>query len=330
LTSAGRYCWYSVFTPDTTTAAAGVSSANDNGSGRTVTGTTDSNPECFTVSPVTPSVTTTAGTGPVDFGNAITDTATLSTVAKEPGSNGGNSTYPTINATNGAFAGTITFTLYGPSNSGCGSQTSGGTGTNPYPSFNVTGYTTYGPASYTPAAPGVYHWKATYANASAVNNTLPYTDNSACDQTREDVTVRQIPTEVKTKQGWYPQDTATVTSTVGNLASGGTVDFYLFDNAGCTGTAKYAERVSVTGGSASQEVSTHNYPGATASAPSGTWQSYKVSTGYDDPADSTVGPLYWKVVYTPAGSDTSHLGSTSDCIENHTITYSNDAGPSAG
>ena len=343
LTSAGRYCWYSVFTPDTQTAAAGVASATDDGSGRTVTGKSDSNPECFTVSPVTPTVTTTAGSGPVDFGNQISDTATLSTVAKEPGSNGANTTYPTINATNGAFAGTITFTLYGPSSSGCGTQTANSTVStdkNPSDSINVTGYVTYGPVYYTPGAPGVYHWKATYANASAINNSgLPYTDNSSCTETAENVTVRQIPTDLRTAQSWFPNDRAVIKSSVSgdNVQSGGTVDFLLYNDDSCgggTGTLKYNERITLAAGDISggvATVSTHNYQGATgfSNVPTkAAWAVYKIDTAVSDAAGTTV-TYSWKVIYTPATSDTAHLGRQSSCtvaggIEKFSTTYTND------
>src|SRR5262249_5416858 len=86
LTSAGKYCWYVTFTADQPSHDAGVPDGNDH------TGTPPADPasECFTVSPVTPSLPTTAGAGPVNFGSAVTDSAALSGAAKEPGSNGSN------------------------------------------------------------------------------------------------------------------------------------------------------------------------------------------------------------------------------------------------
>ena len=74
--------------------------------------------------------------------------------------------------------------------------------------------------------------------------------------TSEDVVVRQIPTHIKTKQSWYPNDTATITSTIGNLAAGGTVAFNLYATDDCSGAALFSREHDVTGGNNSAEVST--------------------------------------------------------------------------
>ena len=221
LTSAGRYCWYGVFTPDANSLSAGVKSATDDGSGTTP------NPECFNVSPVTPSLPTTAGASPINLGQTATDQATLSGAATEPGTNGGNSSYSSINATNGAFAGAITFKLLGP---GDCSTVATGTGTNPSSPQSVTGNTTYN-ASFTPNHTGTFHWVATYngpgANNTAVNNVLPQTYNGGCTDTAEDVVVRQLPTTTVTT----PSDSSGV-ALVGPVALGTT----LFDKAVVTGS----------------------------------------------------------------------------------------------
>src|SRR6185503_19808746 len=111
---------------------------------------------------------------------------------------------------------------------------------------------------------------------SATNpNTLGATHNSTCLDTDEDVVVRQIPTEIKTKQDWMPNDTATISSTIGNLVAGGSVQFSLYPNATCTGTASFTQTVAVPGGAATAEVSTtNNVP-------------FKILTGYNDPAGSS-------------------------------------------
>ena len=263
--------------------------------------------------------------GAVDFGNAVTDIASLTGLAKEPGSNGGNATYTSINATNGAYAGTITFTLFGPSDTVCGSQTSGGTGTNPQSVAVDTsvGNKEYGPVSYTPASPGKYHWKATIDKApnppGSANNILPVNDNANCTQSREDVVVRQIPTDVKSKQSWYPNDTATITSTAAGdlLAAGGTVEFTLYATGTCTGTVLYKETKTnaIPAGLHSKELSTSN-PGG---GDTGT-TSYQETSAYGDGANSSIGPRSWKVVYTPP--DSAHLGSSSTCTTGHTESHS--------
>ena len=70
--------------------------------------------------------------------------------------------------------------------------------------------------------------------------------------------VRQIPTAIKTKQSWIPNDTATITVDIGNLVAGGSVAFTSTTNATCTGSAVYAQTVAVPGGGPSAEVSTTN------------------------------------------------------------------------
>jgi len=271
--------------------------------------------------------------GTVDFGNPVTDIASLTGLAKEPGSNGGNATYPSINATNGAYAGTITFELFGPSDSGCGTEITASKQS--VLVDTIVGNKEYGPVSYTPGSPGKYHWKATIDNTptppnppASINNVLPVTDNASCDQSREDVVVRQIPTDVKTKQSWYPNDTATITSTAAGdlLAAGGTVEFTLYDTGTCTGNVLYKEtktNVVPAGGLHSKEVSTSN-PGG---GDTGT-ASYQETTAYTDGANSSIGPRSWKVVYTPP--DSAHLGSSSICTtghtESHSYTYQNDPG----
>lgn len=347
LTSAGRYCWFSSFTPDAATAAKGVTGDTDDGSGTTP------NPECFTVNPVTPTLDTDAGAvgtsdPPVDFGQAVTDTATLSGAAREPGTNGPNSTYPSIYLTgtgNGAFVGTIGFTLKGldsPTATPPVCATTNAvalTGTNPtsFPiTRDVTGNTTY-TASFTPDRPGVYHWVATYSHtATTVNNNLPVSHNTGCTDSDENVTVRQIPTDIRTNQSWFPNDTARIASSVAgdSILAGGTVDFLLYDSLTCTGTVRYSERITIAAGDLSSgvaTVSTKNYPGGGGTAVPGqtAWAAFRISTNLTDAAGTAVN-YSWKVVYTPATSDTVHLGRQSACstspasIEKFTITYTND------
>jgi hypothetical protein len=327
LTSAGRYCWFAEFTPDAETAGNGVDGDSDGGTAGAA------NTECFTVGPATPTLDTLAGTSPVDLGQAVTDTATLSGAAKEPGnngaSNGGDADWPSINATNGVFVGTIGFTLKGPDTTGppfvCSTTNAtafaGETQTFPI-SVTVTGNGTTSQVSFKPGAPGPYHWVAVYSHTAAtVNNSgLPVTHNANCADGDEAVTVRQIPTEIRTKQNWIPNDTAEIKATIGNLAAGGTVVFSLYDTATCTGSVLYTETKTLAGGSPTEEVFTTN---------TGTGAgSLRITSAYTDGAGSTKGKYSWKVVYTPAAADTAHTGKQSACdAENFTITYKNDAGP---
>ena len=313
VTSAGRYCWRGFFDSSTT----GVPDDTDSSEG-----------ECFVVSPVTPQLNTiavlNADGDPIPaghkfpFGQSVFDTATLSGAAKEPGTNGGNATYPSIGATNGEYAGSIQFTLKGPDGGtpACSVTNATGTGTNPQ-SVSVdstTGNKLYGPVGYQPGSPGSYHWVAVYTNTDSVNNSSPVTHNADCSDADEAVTVEQIPTNIKTRQSWYPNDTATVSAASGNLVAGGNVAFSLYGNATCTGDAAFTQTVAVPGGSPSAEVSTNN-------------TTFNITTLYTASANSTV-TYSWKAVYTPAATDTAHSGKQSACdAERFTITYTNDNGP---
>ena len=154
------------------------------------------------------------------------------------------------------------------------------------------------------------------------------------------MTVRQMPTEIKTKMSWYPNDFATVTSHVlGDNLPNGRVDFYLVNNATCTRGANdanllYAETLSKTAGTHSYDASTSNYPGGAGTLPAdvdssfGVWHAFKVTTDFTDAADSVKGDYSWLAVYTP--SDTAHIGRQSACTTGSTekfkVTYTNDPG----
>ena len=281
----------------------------------------------------------------------MTDEATLSGFAKEPGSNGasngGDADWPSINATDGAFVGTIGFTLKGPDQPTatppvCSATNatafSGESQTFPI-NATVTGNTTYGPVSFKPGAPGPYHWVAVLSRTTgtSVNNSgLPVTHNANCSDGDENVVVRQIPTELRTKQSWFPNDSAQIKSSIAgdNIQAGGTVDFFLYDNATCSGTLRYNERITLAAGDISggiATVGTKNYPGGNGTGvPSNpAWAAYRIDTNLTDPAATTVN-YSWKVVYSPAGSDTAHVGRQSACstspvsIEKFSITYTND------
>ena len=306
VTSVGYYCWRAVFSGDS---SIGVPGSRDNGTN-----------ECFQVTPLTAAVDTQAGTTPVDLGQAVSDTATLSGTAKQPGTDGatGSITINASAASQAAAGGTIEFTLL---KNDCTTLASG-TGTNPQ-SVTVSGDGSYGPVSFTPDAPGTYHWKAVYSGNAP--NTIGNSHNTACDDADETVVVRQIPTEIRSKQNWIPNDTAEIKSTVGNLAAGGTVVFTLYESANCTGTVKYGpETKTLTGGAATEEVSTSNTGSGAGS--------FKITTEYGDANPASKGPFSWKVVYTPAAADTAHTGKQSSCAsaastESFTINYHNDAGP---
>jgi hypothetical protein len=318
LTKVGKYCWRAEYSGD---AARGVPASSDPSDPTSQT-------ECFTITPKTPSLTTCAGTyagnpltctpdGTVDFGSAVKDNANLTGTANQPGIGGVGD--GSINPTggNGPAQGTITFKLFGP-----GSCTTLAAG---FPAAGLTvsvnGDGVYGPVSFTPTAPGVYHWKASYNGDSP--NTNPTDTNSGCTDSNEDVTVRQIPTEILTNQKVFPNDSATITSSVAgnNLPANGTVVFRLYgptdgatpqtalqncqahgDTIG-SGGLLYKETQNNVGGSHSVTVGTSN-------------------TGVSVNTNDT---FYWRVTYDPG--DTAHTGRQSDCVENVSTAFVNDSGP---
>jgi hypothetical protein len=204
LTSVGRYCWRGFFD----SATEGVDDQTDS-----------RETECFEVLPVQPTLTTSAGPD-VTLGNPITDNAPLSGTAYQPGTNGGNATYPSINATMLTPAdGTITFTLFGPND--CSTVP---TGFVPIV-VDVTGDDTY-TASFTPTQVGTFTWVAEYSGDSP--NTLG-AGPTACPDVNEEVVVTGN-AQSTTAQDWLPNDTATIT---GDTNLNGTLTFTLYTGADC-------------------------------------------------------------------------------------------------
>jgi hypothetical protein len=244
----------------------------------------------------------------------VTDTATLTNTAHQPGTDGptGSLRAGSINPTTlgGEATGTITFTLF---KSDCTTPATG-TGTNPQTVTTVSGNGTYGPVSFTPDAPGTYYWVATYGGDSP-NTLASLASDSPCPDTSEDVVVQQIPTTIATTPSYFPQDSATVGSTVGtrNLPDNGTVTFRLYDSlSNCqahgttlnSGGLKFVEPVSIgTNPGTSKSVGTNN-------------TSFRVS-------DTTT--YYWWVTYAPGGS--VFTGRQSDCVENIAATLTSASAP---
>jgi hypothetical protein len=274
LTSVGRYCWRGVFESPTD----GVPDSTDASTG-----------ECFEVKPVTPTLSTTGGAD-VTLGTAITDTATLSGTANQPGTNGGTtpgqagSQYPSINATNGALAGgTISWTLRGPGTCNDAGLTITGT------PATVSGDNTYGPVSATPTAIGTYTWVATYSGSP---NTLGAAGSCppGANDGDEAVTVTGVAT-LATAQKWLPNDTAHITGPTGTTLSG-TVTFTLYNDGSCGtngGTSQYTVQRNVVTDADSNPVPTANdrYVSTTNTA-------FFVTTANDAVAWS------WKVSYDDA------------------------------
>jgi Tfp pilus assembly protein PilX len=176
----------------------------------------------------------------------------------------------------------------------------------------------YGPVSFTPTAPGVYHWKASYSGDPP--NTLSTDTNSDCTDSNEDVTVRQIPTIIATDQKVFPNDSATITSSVAgdNLPAGGTVVFRLYGpTAGATALVNCQAHGDTVGSGGLLYKETANNVGGTHSVTVGT-NNTTVSVNTND-------TFFWRVTYDTG--DTAHTGRQSDCAENVSTAFVNDAGP---
>jgi hypothetical protein len=252
VTAVGDYCWSAHFDA---LSPPQVPDADDDGTN-----------ECFTVAPVTPQLATTAGDDVV-LGSPVTDTATLSGTANQPGT-------PAINPTTaGAPAGgTITFALFGPNNCTTVAFTSA--------PVTVSGDGTYGPVSFTPTAVGTYHWVASYSGS--LPNTLGTTHNTDCTDANEDVVVQAVNSSLTTAQSFIPNDSATVTAPAGgNLA--GSVAFAVFESSDCSGTAIYTQTVAVSGASP-RTVSTTNTTVSTTAAN----VSWRISYDSTNPAQEDI------------------------------------------
>jgi hypothetical protein len=257
VTSVGTYCWRADFTPSAASAANGVKPGSDGGPPS----------ECFTVTPVTPQLGTSAGANVV-LGNPISDTATLTGTANKPGS-------PVINPTTagGPAGGTITFTAYGPNNCTTVAFTSA--------AVPVSGDGTYGPVSFTPTTAGTYHWAATYSGDSP--NTNGTSHNTNCSDTGEDVSVSDT-TAASSAQTWLPNDTGTISSTGGGHLNGTlSIQLYTGDNCGATSGSAVSGQLytkTLTDATSPQSLTTNNTSFTVTTSTSVSW---KVTFASSDP-----------------------------------------------
>jgi hypothetical protein len=203
----------------------------------------------------------------VTVGDSISDTATLS---------GGTSD----------ISGTITFKLY--SDATCSTLVTTLTNT------SVSGNGNYGSGNYVTTAAGTYYWVASYGG-DAKNSTA----TTACGDANESSVVGKAPSSIETAQQIFPQDSVTLSASIGGTPTG-SVDFFLYgpNDTNCSGTPAYSQsNVSLSGGKASTSNTTFH-------------------------VDAGTGAVYrWKVVY---GGDAKHDGVTSSCgTERFTLTIAN-------
>ena len=158
------------------------------------------------------------------IGNAIHDVATLSGATADAG-------------------GTITFNLYGPSDTPDCSGSVVFTAT-----VNVSGNGNYSSGDFTPSTAGKYYWIASY---SGDGNNLP--SSGTCGDSGETSTVGKQPTSINTSAtsgtlGDAIHDIATLSGATAN--AGGTITFNLYgpsSSPDCSGSAVYTNTVNVNG-----------------------------------------------------------------------------------
>jgi hypothetical protein len=272
-----NYCWRGEFT---VSSPSGLQPPPPDGS------TT----ECFTITPVTPTLTTKAtivGT-PATTTNVpatITDTANLSGTANEPGS-------PVINPTTagGPAKGTITFTAFGPNSCTTVAFTT---------TASVNGDGAY-PVSFIANLPGTYTFEASYTgdapNTNAAADSVCSFPNS---QTNGEAVTATDTSSASSAQNWLPNDTATVASGSGKPTLNGTLTLQLYDgSANCTT------------GAVSGQLYTQTVSNASTATISSTNTTFKVSA-----SDS----VSWLVTFT--SSDPNVAGSTH--CENTSLTVTN-------
>jgi hypothetical protein len=313
LTSAGRYCWHAHFEPNDASKTAGIVAADDDGTN-----------ECFTVAPVAPTLTTSATctSSPCVLGtDTLSDKAFLSGTATQPGDNGpGGDTglYKSINATQtGAgpglanAGGTISWTLYGPTNGGCTDTKS----TSPATAA-VSGDNTnpgYGPTSYKPLLAdgvGTYTFVATYNGSSP--NTSPPSTTATCASPGTNETVTIIGSASSSSaQRWLPNDRVVLTTSAGTLNGTLTVTLYSGTFTGTAANCTKGTATAVTG----QSYTFTPSGAASGTAYNTTNSTFFVGTKSDGTAGGAAGNYFWLVHY-----DDSNLTDPPDRCESSNLT----------
>jgi hypothetical protein len=293
LTSAGRYCWTAHFEPDTATKNAGIDPKDDNGAN-----------ECFTVAAVQATLATSASCSatPCIVGSTLSDTATLTGAASAPGTNGTNTTYPSIAATNGAAApGSIAWTAYGPDDCttvAMAQTTRTVSGNNTYPTASQTA------VSFTGNTVGTYTFVAQFTSTSV--NTLG-TSLSPCPDTTNTEKVTVVGTaSTASAQRWLPNDRI-VLSTNGSTLHG-TLTATLYRGS-FTGTAANCAPAG-TATAISGQVYTFTPNGdASGTAYQTTNTTFFVGTKSDGTAGGVAGQYFWLIHYV----DTNLTDPTDRC-----------------
>ena len=302
LTSAGRYCWTAHFEPNEATAAAGVDPADDDGVG-----------ECFNVAPVTPTLPTnaTCSASPCILGSTLTDTATLTGAATQPGTNGADTDYPTINATNGAAAGgTITWVLFAPSNGGC-TDTRTTTPTTRTVNGNGAYSVTYTTLATDPV--GTYTFVANYGG-NGPNTNAAATVTCAAPGANETVTVIGTVSSA-TQQRWLPNDRIVLTTNGGTLNGTLTATLYFGTFAGTAANCTAGTATAVPNQAYTFDTSPGGVNDPSGSVYQTTNSTFFVGTNPNGTAAGVNGTYFWLIHY-----DDANLTDPTDRCESTLIT----------
>jgi uncharacterized repeat protein (TIGR01451 family) len=211
ISTTGKYCWRADYTPDA-----------DASNFYSATSETNSDSECFTVVKNPTDIVTAATSGTI--GDAIHDVATLSGATADAG-------------------GTITFNLYGPSDTPDCSGDPVYTNT-----VDVSGNGDYNSGDFTPDTAGKYYWIASYSGDD--NNE---SSTGTCGDAGETSTIAKQPTSISTDAssaalGDPISDVATLSGATAD--AGGTITFSLYgpsDTPDCSGDPVYTNTVDVSG-----------------------------------------------------------------------------------
>jgi hypothetical protein len=299
--------------PDAPTAAAGVKTTDDNGTG-----------ECFVVTPLTPTLTTSAscGASPCVLGSTLSDTASLTGTANnpDPANPGTNAAFPTIGGGTIPADSTISWLVYGPGTAGA-AQCTTAIGAPTGSPVSVSGdNTSYGPVTYTTNhagdTVGKYEFSASYAGSGP--NTSAATGVS-CDTTGgngEQVTVTGTASS-STAQRWLPNDRVVLSSTAGTILKGSlTVTLYKGAFGGTAANCTVGTGVAVIGQSYTQSVDQTNASPTNSFTYNTTNSTFVVGTNSDGSAGGTDGTYFWLIHFAATG-----ITSPNDRCETSTISH---------
>jgi hypothetical protein len=305
LTSAGAYCWHAHFEPNDATKAAGVTAGDDDGTN-----------ECFTVNPVTPTLTTSAScsASPCVIGSTLSDKAFLTGTATMPGTGGPGgdqgafkSIYLTSPSGLTKADGTITWTLFGPASDGTAQCVTTKTLSPNTATVNGDNTTTgYGPVTFVSDATGKFTFAASYDGDSPNTNgdSEPCSAAGQNNANGEQVTVTGSATS-SSAQRWLPNDRVVLGSTAGTILKGSlTVKLYrgtfTVTNGVC---APDATATAISGQSYTASVDQTNAATKNAFTYNTTNSTFFVGTKDDGTAGGADGTYFWLVQFAATGLD---------------------------